>query len=77
MSTAEKQNSIIRKVLKTNDTELLEYVNIILNQHKEQVIYKLSSQEKNLLNESMELYSSGKIIAGNEVIANNKKWLEK
>jgi hypothetical protein len=77
MSTNELQERIIQKVLRTNDTQLLDYLDHLLTENKDENIYKLSDFEKSILNESYSDYESGIIISEDEVFKRNQKWLEK
>jgi hypothetical protein len=77
MNRSELQNNIIRQVLKTDDEQLLEYLNHIMNKASHSSIYKLSDFEKTLIKESQAEYHSGKTISNDEVFLRNEKWLEK
>jgi hypothetical protein len=77
MNRSELQNSIIRQVLKTDDEQLLEYLNSIINKATNSSLYKLSDFEKNLITESREEYQAGKTISNDDVFARNEKWLKK
>lgn len=63
METTELQNSIIQKVLHTNDNQLLDYLNQLLNERSEKEIYQLSEFEKSIISESRADYQSGKTIS--------------
>lgn len=75
MKTTELQNSIIQKVLNTNDCQLLDYLNQLLNEGYEKEIYKLSEFEKAIISESKADYLSGKTISNEDIISRNKEWL--
>ena len=75
MKTSELQESIIDKVRVTDDEELLNYVNQLLNNNDEQRIYQLSDFEKTLIAESKADYLLGKTISNEEVFNQNEKWL--
>lgn len=75
MKTTELQNSIIQKVLHTNDNQLLDYLNQLLNEGYEKEIYKLSEFEKAIISESKADYLSGKTISNEDIISRNKEWL--
>lgn len=75
MKTTELQNSIIQKVLNTNDGQLLDYLNQLLNEGNEKEIYKLSEFEKSIISESKADYLSGKTISNEDIISRNKEWL--
>lgn len=62
MNTTELQESIIQKIRRTNDEELLNYLNQLLRDKEEQRIYKLSEFEKRILTESEADYRTGSII---------------
>lgn len=76
MKTTELQNSIIQKVLNTNDGQLLDYLNQLLNEGNEKEIYKLSEFEKSIIAESQADYQSGKIISNEDVFSRNEEWLK-
>jgi hypothetical protein len=76
MSIKELQESIIKKIRRTNDDELLHYLNQLLSDKEEQEIYKLSEFEKKMLDESEADYRAGKIIPDEVVHSRNEKWLE-
>jgi hypothetical protein len=76
MSTSELQNSIIQKVLHTNDTQLLDYLNHLLSNDEQGETYILSDFERSILNESMSDYKLGKTITGDDVFKRNEKWLK-
>lgn len=75
MSKNELQERIIQKVLQTNDTQLLDYLDHLLTENKDRNTYKLSDIEKSILNESHTDYVSGKTISEDEVFKRNQKWL--
>jgi hypothetical protein len=77
MNRSELQNSIIRQVLKTDDEQLLEYLNSIINKATNSSLYKLSDFEKDLIKESQAEYLAGKTISNDDVFARNEKWLKK
>jgi len=76
MTTKELQNSIIQKVLRTDDDQLLDYLNTLLSEGDENKIYLLSDLEKILISESQADYKSGKIIPNEEIISRNEEWLK-
>jgi len=76
MTTKELQNSIIQKVLRTDDDELLDYLNTLLGEGDENKIYHLSDLEKALISESQADYESGKIISNEDIISRNEEWLK-
>ncbi|MEI6143848.1 MAG: hypothetical protein WCP85_31505, partial [Mariniphaga sp.] len=59
----------------TDDEELLNYVNQLLNNNDEQRTYQLSDFEKTLIAESKADYLLGKTISNEEVFNQNEKWL--
>jgi len=76
MTTKELQNSIIQKVLRTDDDELLDYLNTLLSEGDKNKIYHLSDLEKALISESQADYESGKIISNEDIISRNEEWLK-
>jgi len=76
MTRIELQNNIIRKVLNTNDNQLLDYLNSILSKGADATLYKLSDFEKTIINESLSEYRAGKVISNEDVFSRNEKWLE-
>jgi len=75
MTTKELQNSIIQKVLRTDDDELLDYLNTLLSEGDENKMYHLSDLGKALISESQADYESGKIISNEDIISRNEEWL--
>ena len=76
MSTSELQESIIQKVLHTNDTQLLDFLNDILSNSEGRETYQLSDFERSMLGESKTDYESGKTISDEDVFKRNEKWLK-
>ena len=76
MTTKELQNSIIQKVLRTDDEQLLDYLNSLLSEGDESKIYQLSDLGKVLISESQVDYKAGKIISNEEIISRNEEWLK-
>jgi len=76
MTTKELQNSIIQKILRTDDDELLDYLNTLLSEGDENKIYQLSDLEKILISESQVDYKSDKIISNEDIISRNEEWLK-
>ncbi|HNX54896.1 MAG TPA: hypothetical protein PKO30_04890 [Prolixibacteraceae bacterium] len=76
MSTRELQERIIQKIRRTNDNELLNYLNQILSEDVEQKTYQLSDFEKSMLAESEADYLAGKIISNEDVNSRNDEWLK-
>jgi hypothetical protein len=76
MTTKELQDSIIQKVLHTDDDQLLDYLNQILSEGREDKIYQLSDFEKILISDSQADYKLGKIISNEEIISRNEEWLK-
>ena len=62
MSTTELQESIIQKIRRTNDNELLNYLNQLLSDEEEQKTYIFSDFEKKILAESEADYLAGRTI---------------
>jgi hypothetical protein len=75
METTDLQNSIIKKVLHTDDNQLLDYLNQLLNNIATQETYQLSDFEKSIISESKADYLSGKTISNEDVFNRNDKWL--
>ena len=75
MTIKELQNSMIQKVLHTDDDQLLDYLNKLLSDVDKEKIYALSDFEKNLIFESQEDYKSGKIVLNEDIIYRNEAWL--
>ena len=69
MKTIELQNSIIRKVLNTDDNQLLDTLNQLLNNNENQEIDRLSDFEKSLISESEADYEAGRVISNEDVIS--------
>jgi hypothetical protein len=77
METSDLQHSIIEKVLHTDDNQLLDYLNQILNNKENQSLYELSDFEKSIIAESKSDYLSGKTISNEDIISRNEEWLKK
>jgi hypothetical protein len=75
MNTIELQESIIQKVRHTDDEQLLEYLNQLLNNKDKQETYQLSDFEKPIISESKADYLAGKTISNEDVFNRNDKWL--
>lgn len=75
MKTIELRDDIIRKVLKSNDDQLLSYLNQLLNDGNEAETYKLTDFGSSLISESLADYKLGKVISNEEIISKNDKWL--
>jgi len=75
MSITELQESIIEKIHRSNDEELLNYLNQLLCNENGKKIYSLSEFEKKMLAESQADYLAGRTISNEEVISRNEKWL--
>jgi hypothetical protein len=60
MITIELQESIIQKIRRTNDDELLNYLNKLLSNEYNQKTYKLLDFDKNILAESEADYLAGR-----------------
>ena len=52
MSTAELQNSIIQKVLKISDSQLLDYLNSLLLEDESSSYYSMNEWEMKVIQES-------------------------
>jgi len=75
MNTVEIQNSLIRKILNTQDIEILNYFHTILSSETKST-YKLNDFETQLINESLSDYENGNIISNDDVFLKTQKWLE-
>ena len=75
MNTIEIQNSLIRKILNTQDIEILNYFHSILSSDT-QVSYKLNDFEIQLINDSLADYENGNIISNDDFFTKTEKWLE-
>ena len=75
MSTIELQNQLIRRILDISDREVLEYLNGIAGNEKA-TIYEMTSFEKQVVQESLEEYFSGKVETNDKVFAKTEKWLD-
>jgi len=60
MSTAELQNSIIQKVLKISDSQLLDYLNSLLQEDESSSYYSMNDWELKVIQESISEYEKGK-----------------
>ena len=76
MSTKELQESIIQKIRRTNDDELLNYLNQILSNEDDKKTYQFSDFEKNMLAESEADYLAGRLISNEDVNSRNEEWLK-
>ncbi|MCX6253791.1 MAG: hypothetical protein NTV31_04860 [Bacteroidia bacterium] len=74
MSTNELQNQLIRRILDISDQEVLEYLYGIAGNEKA-IMYELTYFEKQVVQESLEEYFSGKLESNDEVFAKTEKWL--
>lgn len=72
MTTSEIRECIIQNVLRTNDLQLLEYLNDLLNNNEINETYKLPDFEKRILNESMNDYKASNTISSEEVLKEMK-----
>ena len=75
MNTIEIQNSLIRKILNTQDVEILNYFNNILSSNTKST-YKLNDFETQLINASLTDYENENIISNDDVFTKIEKWLE-
>ncbi len=75
MSTAELQNSIIQKVLKISDSQLLDYLNSLLQEDNSSSFYSMNEWELNVIQESISEYENGEVINNDDVFSKNEKWL--
>jgi predicted transcriptional regulator len=75
MSTAELQNSIIQKVLKISDSQLLDYLNSLLQEDESSSYYSMNDWELKVIQESISEYERGEVISNEDVFNKNEKWL--
>lgn len=75
MSTAELQNSIIQRVLKISDNQLLDYLNSLLQESGTSSFYSLNDWELKLIEEGISEYDRGKVIDNDDVFSKNEEWL--
>jgi len=75
MSTTELQNSIIQKVLKISDSQLLDYLNSLLLEDESSSYYSMNEWEMKVIQESISEYERGKVINSEDVFNKNEKWL--
>ena len=75
MNTIEIQNSLIRKILNTQDIEILNYFHSILSSDT-QVSYKLNDFETQFINDSLADYENENIISNDDFFTKTEKWLE-
>jgi predicted transcriptional regulator len=75
MSTAELQNSIIQKVLKISDSQLLDYLNSLLLEDESSSFYSMNEWEMKVIQESISEYERGEVINNEDVFNKNEKWL--
>ena len=75
MNALEIQNSIIRKILNTQDIEILNYLNNILS-FETQNSYKLNEFENKVINDSLADYENGDILSNDDVFNKTEKWLD-
>lgn len=77
MNTLELQNNIIRKVLELKDTDMLLYLQSILDRSKNEDVYQLSEEELQILNESKADYNAGRTHSHEDIMKEMKKqWLD-
>jgi len=77
MNTLELQNNIIRKVLELEDTDMLLYLQSILDRSKNEDVYQLSEEELQILNESKADYNAGRTHSHEDIMKEMKKqWLD-
>ena len=75
MSTAELQNNIIQKVLKTSDSQLLDYLNSLLQEDESSSYYSMNEWEIKVIKESISEYERGEVVKNDDVFRLNEKWL--
>lgn len=77
METKDLQNSIIQKVLHTEDNQLLDYLYKLLNKNENQQVYQLSEFERSLIAESQADYEEGNGFSHEEFISKNEEGLKR
>jgi len=75
MNTTELQNIIIHKISEIKNIDFLNFINSLLSK-EEQKEYELTEFEKNIIEESLEEYKSGKIVSDKDVFKKTERWLE-
>ena len=75
MSTAELQNSIIQKVLRISDSQLLDYLDSFLQENESSSNYSMTDLEMKVIQESISEYEKGEVINNEDVFSKNEKWL--
>lgn len=75
MSIEELQNSIIKKVLKTSDSKLLNYLNSLLQESDSSSFYTMYDWEMKIIQDSISEHEKGDIIEKNVVFSKIEKWL--
>jgi hypothetical protein len=75
MSTTELQNSIIQKVLKISDLQLLDYLNSLLQESESSSFYTMYEWEMKIIQESISEYEKGDVIKNEDVFSKNEEWL--
>jgi len=71
MRRSELQESIIQKVLLTNNAQLLNYLNYLLSNKKERETHMEPDFESSILSEKQSDYSSGKTLSDDDVFRRN------
>lgn len=78
MSTTELRKRLIEKIQKPDDLGLLEEAYRLLELESEDIeIYKLSDEQKNVVNEARQQIKSGKYLNDEEANKDIDEWLSK
>lgn len=77
MNTTELQESIIQKIRRTNDDELLNYLNQLLSNEVEQETYYTSDDQKAKIKEGQEQIAKGNYFTNEQVEKEIDEWLSK
>jgi hypothetical protein len=78
MSTAELRKKLIEKINETKDENLLEVAYRLLESEAEDSeIYKLSSEQKNVVHESQEQIKKGDFLSNEQSDKEIDEWLNK
>jgi len=75
METNELQKRIIRKVLHTDDRQLLDSLNQLLNISNNHETYRLSDHEKSMILQSRAEYMSGEAVPNEILFYQNVHWM--
>jgi hypothetical protein len=76
MTTKELHNSIIQKISHSDNYHLLNYLNQLLSEGREDKICKLTDFEKSSMSERLADYEFRNITSNKDIISRNKKWFK-